>query len=243
MLDEQQQEVILEKAQQWFEEVIMRNHLANTEKLKDPDEFNINPFLAPYLAGFFSGEITPESVAKVLVYPRVLGPSITTSFGQNMQSFVSNVLGSVVGSLVPGIDLEFIDAVDNRRKYCQAKLGPNTINADDVITIHNHFKAARNLGRTNNVAVQHGDLIVGVLYGNPGEESGHYKRLRNEMGYPLFIGREFWHRLTGNPNFYSRLQKSIANVAIKANASDLIDKTINRLAGTQQLKGLAADQD
>jgi hypothetical protein len=29
--------------------------------------------------------------------------------------------------MVAGIDIEFIDAIDGRRKYCQAKLGPNTI--------------------------------------------------------------------------------------------------------------------
>ena len=69
-----------------------------------------------------------------------------------MQTFISSVLESY-GSLVPGIDLEFIDGLDGRKKYCQAKLGPNTLNKDDITTIHNHFRNARNLGKTNNLPV------------------------------------------------------------------------------------------
>lgn len=239
MLDAHQQQAILEKAKLWFEEVIMENHIANTEKLKDPSEFNINPFLAPYLAGYFSGDITPDSIARALVYPRVLGPSITTSFGQNMQSFVSKVLVSVVGSTTQGIDIEFTDAIDGRKKYCQAKLGPNTINADDVFTIHNHFKSARNLGRTNGVPIQVDDLVVGVLYGALGEESGHYKRLRDDHGYPLFIGEEFWYRLTGDTQFYQRLQQAIAETAITANGAKLIDDTVKALSKSPEIRKLS----
>ena len=179
---------ILELVKNWFRTVILPNHIKNTEKLTDPDIFDINPFLAPYLAGFLTGELTPDSVAKALLYPRVLGTSITTSFGQNMQKFISDVLKDSFGSMVAGIDIEFIDAIDGRRKYCQAKLGPNTINKDDILTIHNHFKAARNLGRTNNVSVQHGDLVIGILYGEQGQESNHYQKLRDEHDYPLYIG-------------------------------------------------------
>jgi hypothetical protein len=230
---------ILIKIKNWFSEVIVKNHIENTQKLIDPSEFNANPFLVPYLAGFLTGELTPESVAKVLLYPRVLGTSITTSFGQNMQSFISDVLKNTFGSLVPGIDIEFIDAVDGRRKYCQAKLGPNTINKDDVITIHNHFRAARNLGRTNNVQVIQSDLIVGILYGESGQESSHYKKLRNEYDYPVFIGQDFWHRLTGSENFYSELRMAIAEVAVEANGAKLISDVANQLADTPFVKQLA----
>jgi hypothetical protein len=235
----QQKREILKKVQSWFEQVIVTNHIANSEKLTNPDEFNVNPFLAPYLAGFFTGELSPESIAKVLVYPRILGTSITTSFGTNMQRFVSDVLGSVVGSMVQGIDIEFVDAIDGRRKYCQAKLGPNTINKDDIVTIHNHFKAARLLGRTNNVTVRHDDLIVGILYGEPGEESSHYKKLRDDHGYPLFMGKEFWHRLTGDEEFYTKLQEEIAKVAIKANGKKMIENVVNKLASTEAVKKIS----
>lgn len=230
---------ILELVKNWFRTVILPNHIKNTEKLTDPDIFDINPFLAPYLAGFLTGELTPDSVAKALLYPRVLGTSITTSFGQNMQKFISDVLKDSFGSMVAGIDIEFIDAIDGRRKYCQAKLGPNTINKDDILTIHNHFKAARNLGRTNNVSVQHGDLVIGILYGEQGQESNHYQKLRDEHDYPLYIGQEFWHRLTGDADFYQELRKAIAEVAVEAKGSEIIRNVAETLSKSEAIKKLA----
>ncbi|OIQ95294.1 hypothetical protein GALL_226670 [mine drainage metagenome] len=240
-MTEQEKIEILNKVKEWFRTTIIPNHISNTEKLTDPDEFNINPFLVSYIAAYLTGELTPTSIAKALIYPRVLGTSITTSFGQNMQTFISDVLSDTFGSLVPGIDIEFTDALDGRKKYCQAKLGPNTINKDDVVTIHDHFRAAKNLGRTNNLPVQQHDLVVGILYGESGQESSHYKKLRDTHDYPLYIGMDFWHRLTGDENFYAELTTAIAEVAIEAQGKDLIEDVSNTLAQSEVIKKLAGE--
>ena len=234
-----QQNELLLKAQTWFRETILPNHLKNTAKLKNVNLFDINPFLAPYLAMFITGKLTPESIAQALAYPRVLGSSITTSFGQNMQTFISDVLGNVFGSMTSGIDIEFIDCLDGRKKYCQVKLGPNTINKDDILTIHNHFKAAKNLGRTNNVTVRQDDLVIGILYGTSGQESNHYQKLSTEHDYPLFIGQTFWHRLTGAADFYDRLIAAIADVAKEAQGKAVLDEVIDALANDDTVKKLA----
>lgn len=230
---------ILEQVKEWFRTVIVQNHIKNTEKLISTKDLDINPFLATYLAVYLTGELTPESLAKALLYPRVLGSSITTSFGQNMQKFISDVLKNSFGSMVNGIDIEFIDQIDGIKKYCQVKLGPNTINKDDVVTIHGHFKAARNLGKTNNVKVAHGDLVVAVLYGEPGQVSNHYKRLRDEFDYPLYVGQEFWHHLTGDENFYAELRLAIAEVANEVNGSSTLKNTVRKLAATDEIRHLA----
>lgn len=239
VMTEQEKNEILNKVKTWFREVIIPNHIVNTEKLTNPDEFNINPFLVSYIAAYLTGELTPKSIAKALILPRVLGTSITTSFGQNMQTFITDVLGDTFGSIVAGIDIEFTDSLDGRKKYCQAKLGPNTINKDDVETIHNHFRAAKNLGRTNNLPVQQHDLIVGILYGEQGQESSHYKKLRDTHDYPLYIGKEFWHRLTGDENFYTEITNAIAEVAIEAQGKDLIENVALTLAESEVIKQLA----
>jgi Type II restriction endonuclease EcoO109I len=237
-MNKQEQQEILEKVKTWFRKVIIPNHIKNTQKLSNPSQFDINPFLVPYIAAFLTGELTPESIAKALLYPRILGSSITTSFGQNMQTFISEVLDSY-GSLVPGIDIEFVDALDGRKKYCQVKLGPNTINKDDVETIHNHFRQAKNLGRTNNLPVQQHDLVVGILYGEPGQESNHYRALRDKHYYSLNIGKDFWHRLTGDEDFYEELTKAIAEVAVEAKGEDLIAGVILELSQKDEIKKLA----
>ncbi len=236
----QEQAALLNSAQTWFRNTILPNHLSNTEKLKDIKEFNINPFLASYLAVFLTGELTPESIAKALTYPRVLGQSITTSFGMNMQKFISDVLVNAFGSTTQGIDIEFDDCVDGRKKYCQVKLGLNTINKDDVTTIHNHFKAVRNLARTNSRQVQLGDMVVGILYGVSGQESNHYKKLSLEHDYPLFVGKDFWHRLTGAEDFYDRLIYAISEVAQEANGEKAINAVVVELAKDPIIVALAS---
>lgn len=238
-MNAKEQEALLIQAQTWFRESILPKHLANTTKLSNVKHLDINPFLAPYLAVFMTGELTAQSIAKAITYPRVLGSSITTSFGQNMQKFISDVLGNAFGSTTQGIDIEFKDCVDGRKKYCQVKLGPNTINKDDVVTIHNHFKAVRNLGRTNNIAVRQDDMVIGILYGVANQESNHYKTLSGEHSYPLFIGQDFWHRLTGAEDFYQRLIDAISKVALEANGKETLDQLVDTLSKDAQIVKLA----
>lgn len=228
-LPNKQKEEILEKAKVWFRETIAINHIKNTKKLVDPKEFNINPFLAKYLASFLTGDVSKESMAKALIYPRVLGTSITTSFGSNIQKFTNEVLDAF-GSTTQGIDIEFFDQNDGIKKYCQLKAGPNTINKDDVETIAGHFKGVINLGRTNNLRITNDDMIVGIIYGAQEEVSSHYKRITNQYHFPVIVGQDFWQSLTGDVNFYGELSSSIAEVAVEANYAEGLEDVIKKLA-------------
>lgn len=235
-MDKHLQDALLDKAALWFSAVIMENHKSNTAKLSTPKAFDINPFLVTYLAAFHSGAISPETVARALVLPRVLGTSITTSFGTNIQKFTTEVLKEVFGSTTDGIDIEFNDAVTGQKTYAQVKLGPNTINKDDVQTIHGHFTKALRLAKTNNSKMGTSALVVGVLYGEEQNLSGHYKALRDDHRYPVLVGADFWQHLTGAPDFYKRLIDTIAQVAVQANGKQLIDETIAALAATTELQ-------
>lgn len=159
-MDRQDNERILADARRFFRERLAENHLKNTEKLTSEDQFNINPFTWHYLAKFAFGDTSPESLAKVLIYPRVLGTSISTSFGTMLQYFSVDVLKGYA-STTQGIDIEFDDALDGHHKYCQLKAGPNTINKDDIKTIEDHFKGVKALARTNGLRVAMDDCIVG----------------------------------------------------------------------------------
>ncbi|WP_088052868.1 PmeII family type II restriction endonuclease [Virgibacillus dakarensis] len=218
---------IIEKAKEFFRQEIAPSYVTNTEKLTKLKEFNLNPFLDKYKASFLTGNDDPESIARALVYPRVLGTSINTTFGNKLQKFCSEVLEGFA-STTSGIDIEYIDKLDGRRKYCQIKAGPNTINKDDVETIKGHFAGVKNLARTNNLNVGLNDLVVGVFYGTPDDLSGHYKRINEE--YPVIIGAEFWYRLTGEKDFYQRLTDAIGDVASEYDGSELIEKVIKSLA-------------
>jgi len=233
-VDNKKKKEILDKAKTWMEKNIVAPHIKNTKKLSTLNEIKINPFLWPYLANYYLGNSDYKSLATVAILPRVLGTSITTSFGTKMQSFISDVLDSSFGSTTSGIDIEYIDAVDGRRKYCQVKSGPQALNKDDITTIKNHFKAVVNLARTNNLDVRHNDLVFAMLYGEPNEINSFVKILAED--YEVYIGEEFWYRLTGDENFYYDLSKAMAEVAETVDSKELVKETIEKLAKDIELK-------
>ena len=70
-------------------------------------------------------------------------------------------------------------------------------------------------------------MIVGVVYGDQNELSSHYNRLNEN--YPVYIGQDFWHRLTGKEDFYLDLIDAIGDVALEVDASQVIEDTISKL--------------
>lgn len=226
-MESNEKQRILEAAKSFVRERIAPNHIKNTKKLSSLENFNINPFLEKYLAQFAFGDATAKSMARVLIYARALGTSISTSFGTNMQYFCNDVLSSFA-STTSGIDIEYIDVEDGQRKYCQVKAGPNTINKDDVPVIKDHFRGVMNLGRTNGLRITTADCVVGVLYGTSSELSSHYKKIAED--YPVIIGEDFWYHLTGDRNFYTDLIDAFAEVAEEFDSSDLVEQTIQALA-------------
>mgnify|MGYP004505660327 FL=1 len=232
-----QKQAIIRSGKEYFRSVIIPNHLRNLEKLS-LSSFNFNPFLINYLAAFLCGNTEPESLARALVYPRILGTSLNTSFGQNIQVFISQ-LQEVVGgaSGIDGIDIEFVDALDGRRKYCQCKAGPQTINKDDIATILGHFKYLMNKSRLDRMGLQFDDLVVGVLYGERVNLSANYKAI--DAHYPVLCGTEFWERLTADKNFYYQLAKAFGEVVEEdgIDGSALILAKVNEIAQEIREKG------
>jgi len=192
------------------------------------EEIKLNPFLWPYLANFYMGNSNYDSLATVAILPRILGTSITTTFGNQMQKLIVTILDNASGSAVSGIDIEYIDAIDGRKKYCQLKSGPQALNKDDITTIKNHFRTVQNLARTNNLPIQQNDLVFAMVYGEPDECNSFVKKLAEE--YEVYIGKEFWHRLTGYEDFYFDLSKAMTEDAETVDSRELIKETIDKLA-------------
>ena len=233
----QDKQSIIESGKEYFRRIIIPAHLKGLENLTLKD-FNINPFLINYLAAFLCGNTESESLAKALVYPRVLGTSINPSFGSNIQFFITGLKEiTSSGSAVPGIDIEFRDAIDGRRKYCQCKAGPQTINRDDIDTILGHFRTFKGIARQNRLRVADDDLIVGVLYGEPRNLSANYKTINTT--YPVYCGAEFWEHLTGDRLFYHRLTKAFGEVVEEEHidGSALIAMKIESIAREIEDKG------
>ena len=205
---------IIERAQEWFYEEVVPSHRKNTVKLKNIKEFKINPFLLSYLTKFSKENITAKNLAETLIYPRAMGSSINTIFGNSMQNFANNVLGTL-GSPIPGIDIEYTSTKDRRKKYCQMKAGPETINNPDVETISRHFNETKRRARLNGTPLDQSDLIVGVSYGTASQLNGNYKKLINDHHYTVLAGAAFWEDITGDKNFYAKLINAFADCVAK----------------------------
>jgi len=226
-MDDKQRLMLLDRAKVFFRNEIVDSHINSAcHRAGRLSNYNVNPFLYKYLANFLKGNDDARSIAEALVLPRVLGSAITTSFGMKIQKLISELFEGF-GSTTPGIDVEFIDCIDGRKKYCQLKSGPNTINFDDVQTILGHFQGTINLARTNHLNIGVNDMIVGVIYGEATDLSSHYKKI-NET-YTVQIGEEFWHRLTGKKDFYYELIDAFGDVALEIDGTSVLSETIDSL--------------
>lgn len=218
---------IIENAYTFF--VDFFNKKSQSYKKKKAKEFKINPFTIQATTKAIGNKIDAENMAKAIVYPFVLGTSLATSFGTRVQEFIVTTLGNQIsGSAVSGMDIEYIDALDGQKKYCQVKSGPNTINYEDVTTIENHFKALSNLARTNHLNINTNDRVIGVLYGIPSDISNMYKRLEDD-GYTVLVGEEFWYHLTGYENIYNDLVEAAQKAASESNMKEDIEGLIKRV--------------
>lgn len=230
---------ILTAAKKWFKDDVITSHVRNTESLTNIKKLVVNPFTAIYLANFLSGDTSPESIAKALLYPRVLGTSISTSFGERMQKFIG-VVKDAYGSTTSGIDIEFEDKVDGLHKYCQLKAGPTNINKDGAENIISHFKAAMRLANTNNNNLTHYNFMVGVLYGKPHELNGFFKSIPKKELFQVCVGNDFWNRLTGDKDFYDDLIEAIASVSVDdTNYCSVLEDVIASLAKSEEIQLLS----
>lgn len=223
---------LIEAISDSFEKIVQEHQkklLKEHSKLKN---YQLNPIIIKYLSQLKENKISADGIAKALLYPRALGTSITGSFGAKFQKMLVE-LKVVKGSLIKGIDIEFIDKIDGKTKYCQLKAGPNTINSGDVAPILSKFDKVVNLARTNNYKdFSNNDLIVGVLYGNTSQLSAHY--LKIDKRYPVIVGADFWYHITGFPDIYKKFIAAIEEYVAKMPASTVFQEALQKL--TSEIK-------
>lgn len=213
---------------EYFQNKIFENHKINSLKTHSRlKSYKINPIIVKYLSKVLENDFTPIGIAKALYYPRVLGTSINTSFGTRIQNMFVE-LNLAQGSLIKGMDVEFTDKIDGRKKWCQLKSGPNTINSEDVNPLLKKFTTVTNLARTNSMSLNNSDLILGVLYGDEVQLSPHYKKINQQ--FPVIIGKDFWHRITGFPNFYDKLVSNLDLMILNLNTEDFFKKGYTALS-------------
>jgi len=220
---------ILTTFKKWFKDSIAINAVKNTKKLDSVKSFDINPFLRHFNSNYLFGNSNPESIAKSLVLFR-LPYSINTSFGTNLQKFITDELSNVIGGSASGVDIEFIDQIDGDKKYCQLKAGPNTINSDDVEPIAKKFQYIINKSKIDNLKLGFHNMVVGTFFGEREELSKHYINIEEKHNISVYPGSEFWLRLTGDNNFYKDLIDVASKIGREVDGVNVISETVELLS-------------
>ena len=220
---------IVSEFAEWFSSTFIPHQEELLQKWLKAKNHNINPYLVAYKSAALTGSKSAEGIAEALITLSWLGQGLSTSFGMQFQAQLTKILRDVFGSTTSGIDVEFIDNFDGRKKYAQIKLGPDTINSDDVETIDNHFKAIKRLGRTNNLALQNNDLIIGVIYGSHSQLNANYKALK-DRDYEIFVGDEFFEHVTGVPDLGTQLVEAAVSASKTVNVNSLLERAIDTLS-------------
>ena len=52
--------------------------------------------------------------------------------------------------------------------------------------------------------------------------SQHYKKI--DETYPVIIGKDFWHRITGFPNFYNKLVAELDTLILSLDTEDFFEQ-------------------
>ena len=55
-----------------------------------------------------------------------------------------------------------------------------------------------------------------------------YKRINEK--YPVLVGKDFWHRLTGKEDFYFDLINAVGEVALEVDGTKILNQTIEALS-------------
>lgn len=222
----------------WFRTIFIPRQESNLKKLSKISKHKINPYLAKYRSIALTGAVSPDGIARAMVIGTSLITGLNTSFGTQLQREITNILAGVNGSLTQGIDVEYKDFFDGKKKYAQIKAGPTTINKDDVKTIIGHFKQARSLGAVNNVSVSISDQVVGVIYGKKSDLNDHYKQIERE-GYTVLVGDEFWEHMTGEKGLGTRLISVCAAAIPSTKLHTSLEKVISDLAKDPEIIALS----
>lgn len=228
-MNEIQKKAIIESGKQYFRSTIIPNHLKKLQKLQLKD-INVNPFLISYLAAFLCHDTDPVSLAKALVYPRILETCLSSSLGLYTQNFLYSLeenIGRV--SSIDGIDFEFVDTLDGRNKFC---IFDSKIDSVEELTeiLEKSKKAILEIDKEHWYDLMD-DVIICVPFGNERELSAEMRMVSTI--HPVLSGVDFWCHLTGDKNFYNSLLIEFCKIMDAEHlCAELLNEVVNSLKTT-----------
>lgn len=118
-------------------------------------------------------------------------------------------------------DVEYYDFIDNKTNWARLRLGPDNMNSR---TAKDFIRDFISLEKSNPKAEN--SCVVGVLYGDKDSINASFRSL-SDRGIPVYVGPDFWHRITGDPKFYQKLVAEIETILDNVTDSYLDDVVSN----------------
>ncbi len=187
---------------EYFRRNIFQPHFRKLQtEHADFESYSANPFLLPYQSKIIENDNNALGAAKALYYARVLSTSINTAFGAHIRKALVNCALAESINNKSNIIL-FTDKLTSERTGCILKSGPKTVNSGDEGNI---------LDKLNDIQGVE-TRAVAILYGTEADLNPTYQHLNREI--QILVGNDFWHHITGFPDFYVHLQHEISvNIA------------------------------
>ena len=207
-------------------------HVKNLKSLS-PNDLVLNHFSASYAAGTIGGvPLTANSLARALVIPRALGSSLSTIVSRQLRFFCGELPGvEVVGKHANQVN--YTDRVDDTNRIGIFAGGPSNLNSPGRKTLEGKLtRLHAQIGRSAPAPV------VCVTHGEISNLNSSFKKL--DPKYAVFVGGDFWHRVTGDPNFYRelsfRLSWSAAAAGSKVALSDAIKRVEREIVKSRDIR-------
>jgi len=239
LMKKTQKEAIIECGREFFKKTIKLDHIKSIEDLRLKD-FKLKPTVVNCITSYTLGRNTPKSVARALIHSVILETYANKISKKKVQRFVSKIAEITCNtSNYEGIDMEFIDAIDGRKKYCQVLPSSKKVNMNDNWRAAANFRnITRQYEYIDDWPFEYEDLIVGTLYGEYDNSIVEHRLLQNSDC--SYFGADFWEHLTGDKTFYYKLTKTFSEVLDDEDidGAELIREKITEIS--QDIKELKA---
>ena len=148
---------------------------------------------------------TAEDIVDAILAAYV-SSSEETIFGNEFFEPIVIALSGGVKAQATGIDVMIEDRENNTVKAIAVKSGTNVFNADSKKRQNENFMEGASRARQAKMAY---DAVIGYCYGRKSQKKSKNAK---PVIYRELAGQDFWHEITGDPEFYKKIIDYMGNL-------------------------------
>lgn len=200
---------------QFYWQKVAPKYIEAAKSLGSLDGHSVDSIALPLSSICTTGEMSPESMAKVLV-THAFHQKVKDLLREQLPGYVDRALEGYKSQL-PGMTLRFTDQIDRTDKHVLLIADPDDA-PEDLDEIRELLK---------DPALSGENVAVAFFQGSEKFYPEKVRALQEIL--PVYDGQEFWERFTGDPSFCSRITVSHVNT-IAYRTAEILHDSIESLA-------------